>query len=49
MFVVLLALFFSLAVCAVIGLGVTTGFDRLIGYVREARQRVAQKRSVQEG
>ncbi len=30
MLTVLLALAFSLAVCAVIGVGVTTGFDRLL-------------------
>jgi hypothetical protein len=48
MFVVLLALAFSLAVCALIGVGVTTGFDRLLGHLRDARQRVEQRRSVQE-
>ena len=49
MFVVLLALSFSLAVCAVIGVGVTTGFDRLLAYIRDARQRLEQRRSVHEG
>jgi hypothetical protein len=49
MFVVLLALFFSLAVCALIGVGVTTGFDRLLGYVRDAREKATQRRSVQQG
>ena len=48
MFTVLLALAFSLAVCAVIGVGVTTGFDRLLEYVREARRRAMRRRSVQE-
>lgn len=49
MFVILLALLFSLAVCAAIGVGVTTGFDRLIEYIREARQRASRMRSDQEG
>ncbi len=48
MFSVLLALAFSLAVCAVIGVGVTTGFDRLLGYVRDVRERAARRRSTQE-
>jgi hypothetical protein len=48
MFVVLFALSFSLAVCAGIGVGVTTGFGRLRAYVRAARQRVLKKRSDQE-
>jgi len=46
---ILLALAFSIAVCAAIGIGVTTGFDRLREYVREARRRAARGRSVQEG
>jgi len=49
MFVVLFALSFSLAVCAGIGVGVTTGFGRLHGYVRAARQRASRMRSDQEG
>jgi hypothetical protein len=48
-FTILLALAFSLAVCAVIGVGVTAGFDRLIDHVREARERVQRQRSTQEG
>jgi hypothetical protein len=43
-FTILLALAFSLAVCAVIGVGVTTGFDRLIAYVQEQRDRVSVDR-----
>ena len=49
MFVVFFALSFSLAVCAAIGVGVTTGFDRLLGYVRAARERALRMRSDQEG
>lgn len=45
---VLLAVAFSLAVCAVIGVGVTTGFDRLLEYAKEIRRRAVRKRSVQE-
>jgi hypothetical protein len=41
LFTVLLTLAFSLAVCALIGVGVTTGFDRVIEYVREVRERAA--------
>lgn len=48
MFSVLLAVAFSLAVCAVIGVGVTTGFDRLLEYVRDARERATRRRSTQE-
>ena len=44
MFVVLLALAFSLAVCALIGVGVTTGFDRLLAYIKEQRDRVGDHR-----
>lgn len=44
MFVVLLALAFSLAVCAVIGVGVTTGFDRVVSYVKERRERLTADR-----
>ncbi|MFZ0139833.1 MAG: hypothetical protein WAL70_02015 [Aeromicrobium sp.] len=47
MFVVLLALSFSLAVCAGIGVGVTTGFGRLRAYVRDARERALRMRSHQ--
>jgi hypothetical protein len=43
-FVILLALAFSLAVCAVIGVGVTTGFDRVVAYVQEHRDRIGAKR-----
>ena len=43
-----LALAFSLAVCAVIGVGVTTGFDRVLAYVRNARERATRRRSTQE-
>jgi hypothetical protein len=72
---ILLALAFSLAVCAVIGFGATTIMnhlvafvqqqrdrfrvtpgdqrrpvsDGLLGQVRDLRQRVMQRRSVQEG
>ncbi len=75
MFTILLALAFSLAVCAVIAFGATTivtrlvAFaqkqrdrvsvnrpdqrrplnDRLLSHVRDARRRVLQRRSVQEG
>ena len=48
-FTILLALAFSLAVCALIGVGVTTGFDRLLEYVRDARDRAQRQRSTQEG
>lgn len=44
MFSLLLALAFSLAVCALIGVGVTTGFDRAFEYVRELRKRPAEER-----
>ena len=44
MFTILLALAFSLAVCAVIGVGVTTGFDRVMNYVQERRNRISVKR-----
>jgi hypothetical protein len=46
---ILLALAFSIAVCAGIGIGVTIGFDRLIEYVKDARERALRRRSVQEG
>ena len=49
MFTVLLALAFSLAVLRLFGVGVTTGFDRLVEYVREAARRAVRRRSVQEG
>ena len=49
MFTILLALAFSLAVCALIGVGVTTGFDRLLEYVRDARERAQRVRASQEG
>jgi hypothetical protein len=45
---ILLALAFSLAVCACIGVGVTTGFDRLLEHVKDARERAVRRRSTQE-
>ena len=48
-FTILLALAFSLAVCALIGVGVTTGFDRLLEYIRDARERAQRVRASQEG
>lgn len=44
MFTILLALAFSLAVCAVIGVGATTIMNRLVTYARERRNRVSVKR-----
>ncbi len=44
MFTILLALAFSLAVCAVIGVGVTSGFDRVVTYVQEKRDAVSVHR-----
>jgi hypothetical protein len=35
----MLTLAFSLAVCALIGVGVTTGFGRVIEFVRDVRER----------
>jgi hypothetical protein len=43
-FTILLALAFSVAVCALIGVGVTTGFDRLVDYALELRDRRAIRR-----
>jgi hypothetical protein len=48
-FTILLSLAFSLAVCALIGVGVTTGFDRVLTYVRVARERATRARVAQEG
>lgn len=48
MFTVLFALAFSLAVVALIGVAVTTGFDRLVDHVRHARDRALRERSTQE-
>ena len=45
MFTILLALAFSVAVCALIGVGVTTGFDRLVDYAQELRERAERQRS----
>ena len=44
MFTILLALAFSLAVCAVIGVGATTIVNRVIAFVQEQRDRVSVKR-----
>lgn len=49
MLTILLALAFSIAVCAGMCFGFTAGFDRLREYVKDARQRVVRRRSVQEG
>jgi hypothetical protein len=43
-FTILLALAFSLAVCAVIGVGATTILNRLIAFVQEQRDRVSVNR-----
>lgn len=44
MFTILLAIAFSLAVCAVIGVGATTILNRLISYVQEQRDRLGVNR-----
>lgn len=44
MFTILLAIAFSLAVCAVIGVGATTILNRLISYVQEQRDRISVNR-----
>ena len=44
MFTILLALAFSLAVCAVIGVGATTILNRLVAFVQEKRDRVSINR-----
>ena len=44
MFTILLALAFSLAVCAVIGVGATTILNRLVAFVQEQRDRVSINR-----
>jgi hypothetical protein len=43
-FTILLAFAFSLAVCAVIGVGATTIMNRLIAYVQRQRERVSVNR-----
>jgi hypothetical protein len=43
-FTILLALAFSLAVCAVLGLGATTIVNRIVGFVQENRDRVSSNR-----
>lgn len=44
MFTILLALTFSLAVCAVIGVGATTILNRIVAWVQEQRDRVSVNR-----
>ena len=44
MFTILLALTFSLAVCAVLGLGATTIVNGIVAFVQEKRDRVSSKR-----
>ena len=44
MFTILLALAFSLAVCAVIGVGATTILNRLVAYAQKQRDRVSINR-----
>ena len=44
MFTILLAIFFSLAVCAVLGLGATTILNRVIAFVQKHRERVSVNR-----
>lgn len=44
MFTILLAVAFSLAVCAVIGVGATTILNRLVAFVQEKRDRVSINR-----
>lgn len=44
MLTIILAIAFSLAVCAVIGVGATTIVNRLIAYVQERRDRVSVNR-----
>ena len=43
MFTVLFALAFSLAVVALIGVGVTTGFGWLVDHVQDLREKVSVK------
>jgi len=43
-FTILLAVAFSLAVCAVIGVGATTILNRLVAFVQEKRDRVSINR-----
>ena len=44
MFTILLAIAFSLAVCAVIGVGATTILNRVVAFVQERRDRVSINR-----
>ena len=44
MFTILLAIAFSLAVCAVIGVGATTLVNRVVAYVQEKREQVSIRR-----
>ncbi len=44
MLTIILAIAFSLAVCAVIGVGATTILNRLIAYVQEQRDRIGVNR-----
>ena len=44
MFTILLAIAFSLAVCAVIGVGATTIMNRVIAFVQERRERISVNR-----
>jgi hypothetical protein len=43
-FTILLALAFSLAVCAVIGVGATTIVNRVVAFVQEHRDRISVNR-----
>ena len=43
-FTILLAIAFSLAVCAVIGVGATTIMNRVIAFVQDKRERVSINR-----
>lgn len=44
MFTILLALAFSVAVCAVIGVGATTIVNRIVAFVQQQRDRVSINR-----
>ena len=44
MFTILLAIAFSLAVCAVIGVGATTIMNRVVAFVQEQRERISVNR-----
>ncbi len=43
-FTILFALAFSLAVCAVIGVGATTILNRIVAFARQQRERVGVRR-----